>query len=533
MFSPYGFFSANLTLEEDYSSRAGLMSCLSIHCSDCNESSPLETSVKITKRGKSFDVNRRAVYHSMETGTGYEGLDSLCAIMNMPCLSRGAYYKQVERILEAQEDEARQEVKNAGQRLRKLIADENEESESDAVLDAAVSFDGTWAKRGFTSLTGVVFAISVDTGEVLDYHVLSKACQKCASKEAQCNGDEEQFDEWRREHVASGQCDINFTGSSPAMESEGAAIIWNRSVELHNLRYKWMVSDGDSKAFKTVENAYGEECKVIKLDCVGHVQKRMGKHLMNLKNCTKGKLNDGKPVGGQGRLTEGKVKQLQKYYGLAIRQNTLQKANPTDREVDVAVYTMKKNIVAILNHCVKSSDAAKQHRFCPAGNNSWCKWQQDLATGTTTYKGDDCLPEVFLELLRPTFMTLSDSKLLERCVRGATQNPNESINCLVWVRAPKHKHHGAKIIRFAAAAAVCHFHGGAGSRNRVMERLSIPGGTHTDHTFSLKDRKRLQKADKKATTKEKKRRQGQQLLRTRREEALREMEGVTYEAGGF
>ena len=76
-------------------------------------------------------------------------------------------------------------------------------------------------------------------------------------------------------------------------------------------------------------------------------------------------------------------------------------------------------------------------------------------------------------------------------------------------------------------------HGGAGSRNRVMERLSIPGGTHTDHTFSLKDRKRLQKADKKATTKEKKCRQGQQLLRTRREEALREMEGVTYEAGGF
>jgi hypothetical protein len=37
------------------------------------------------------------------------------------------------------------------------------------VIDAAVSFDGTWAKRGFTSLTGVVFVTSVDTGEVLDY----------------------------------------------------------------------------------------------------------------------------------------------------------------------------------------------------------------------------------------------------------------------------------------------------------------------------------------------------------------------------
>jgi len=43
------------------------------------------------------------------------------------------------------------------------------------VVDAAVSINSTWAKRGFTSLTGIVFVVSVDTGEVLDYHVLSKA----------------------------------------------------------------------------------------------------------------------------------------------------------------------------------------------------------------------------------------------------------------------------------------------------------------------------------------------------------------------
>ena len=47
----------------------------------------------------------------------------------------------------------------------------------ETVLDIAVSFDGTWAKRGHTSLFGMVFAISVDTGEVLDYHVLSKFCK--------------------------------------------------------------------------------------------------------------------------------------------------------------------------------------------------------------------------------------------------------------------------------------------------------------------------------------------------------------------
>ena len=66
-----------------------------------------------------------------------------------------------------------------------------------------------------------------------------------------------------------------------------------------------------------------------------------------------------------------------------------------------------------------------------------------------------------------------------------------------------------------------------------MERLSIPGGGCTRKAAHAKDSKRLTKSDLQATQKEKRRRQGEQLLRTRREEALREAEGVTYEPGGF
>ena len=49
----------------------------------------------------------------------------------------------------------------------------------------------------------------------------------------------------------------------------------------------------------------------------------------------------------------------------------------------------------------------------------------------------------------------------------------------------------------------------------------------------MKDEKILRKSDFQATQKEMKRRQGQQLLRFQREEALRTAEGITYEAGGF
>jgi len=73
----------------------------------------------------------------------------------------------------------------------------------------------------------------------------------------------------------------------------------------------------------------------------------MGKHLLNLKAKTKGKVADGKPIGGRGRLSDERIKQIQRYYGLAIRQNTLSTPNPSDREVNVAVYTMKKNITSV------------------------------------------------------------------------------------------------------------------------------------------------------------------------------------------
>ena len=65
------FNSGNLTIEENSSSRAGLKSDLSIHCCACDESTPWQTS-NIAKKGKSFDVNRRAVYHAIESGTGFE-----------------------------------------------------------------------------------------------------------------------------------------------------------------------------------------------------------------------------------------------------------------------------------------------------------------------------------------------------------------------------------------------------------------------------------------------------------------------------
>lgn len=114
-------------MEEDKIGRAGLMSKLSVTCSSCNETSSLPTSTNATVQGKSYDINRRAVYHSIETGGGYEGLASFCRIMNMPCMTKNAYLQQLENIMGVLEEETRNKMKRAGQRLRQNISGENQE----------------------------------------------------------------------------------------------------------------------------------------------------------------------------------------------------------------------------------------------------------------------------------------------------------------------------------------------------------------------------------------------------------------------
>lgn len=60
----------------------------------------------------------------------------------------------------------------------------------------------------------------------------------------------------------------------------------------------------------------GPDTVLTKLECVGHVQKRLGTALRkhNQKLGSK-KLIDGKTIGGIRRLTDKKIDKLQVYYG--------------------------------------------------------------------------------------------------------------------------------------------------------------------------------------------------------------------------
>ena len=78
---------------------------------------------------------------------------------------------------------------------------------------------------------------------------------------------------------------------------------------------------------------------------------------------------------------------------------------------------------------------------------------------------------------------------------------------MVWVRAPKHKWHGAKRIRIALTSAILRFNVGAGAREDVVKTVNIRKTTAVQAGSKRKDITRVKSAIRKSTDTHKRARQ--------------------------
>lgn len=331
-----------------------------------------------------------------ELGHGREAMADFCTIFNMPPpVTSGNWSLHNHAIRKNAEDILQKECVDAGNRLRQMISKEDNNAAEDDVLDIPVSYDGTWQHRGFSSAHGVGVVMSIDTGEVLDSLVLSKSCVSC-NRMKNKDPDSDDYMIWEYDHFEGGNCEKNYEGPSSGMEQEAARVMWERSIELHKFRYVQMLCDGDSKSLNDLNNEYKPygDVKIEKLDCVNHIQKRMGKGLRALRSKSK------VIKGGSGGLTDIMIKKLGDYYRAAIMANT---TDSREREaMDTAEANMKKEIMGSLYHNIQhpTNQQAEQHQYC---NVRWCKWLQDAQDGTTKYKNVKRLPFSYLAKMKPLY----------------------------------------------------------------------------------------------------------------------------------
>jgi hypothetical protein len=448
-----------------------------------------------------YDVNIRFVYALRCIGIGQETGELFAGVMNLPKPSKFAKYNKillpiakmvcVEAMKEAVEETVRQ---NDGNR------------------DITCAFDGTWQRRGFSSLNGVVTAMSITTGQVLDVQVMSKYCQ-CKT---------------RLENKHSNSCIANFSGTSGGMEVEGVKKMFERSKVNYDVRYKYYLGDGDCKGYDTVcaLQPYGPDFKIEKKECVGHVQKRMGKRLRDFKKKNSHKiLADGKTIGGKGRLTGHAIDKIQIFYGIAIRRNA-----------SLGVRAMKTAIWAEFCH-LGSTDEEPMHQLCPTGENSWCKYQLAKEKKEPYNHSDHThLPPAVLNEIKPIFKDLSNPTLLAKCAHGGTQNMSESLNNVIWSHVPKKVFVRLSTLQLGVYNAIAQYNKGNVSKCLMFKLMGLAAGENCVRAMKLLDARRVWKAEKAIQEFQKKCRQQRNLKRKKLEDDYEENEdpdNPSYSAGHY
>ena len=391
----------------------------------------------------------------------------------------------------------------------------------DEVVDVVVTVDGTWQKRGRTSLFGIVVAIAWKTGQVLAWEVLSKHCMACKLRESM---DLEEYEGWYEGHKE--ECECNYKGSSNGMEIAGVKAIWLRSVKDLKLRYTTYIGDGDAATFAclTKLKPYGEDVEIIKHECVGHIQKRMGTALRKLKKS--GIVDEnGQLVKFKCRLTNNAITALNVYYGGAIRNNK--------DDIDGMVQAIDASFLHSM-----STDEHPMHMKCPEHNPpdkiSWCRFKVAAYENSTPEPHNPLLPRDLAKYVRPVYQRLANRDLLERCTLGATQNQNESFNNVIWLRASKTQFLGLPTVELAASTAVLDFNEGKEvGMKKLFAHLGMEFTARAHAFFKHEDQLRLYKSQKKASEVQKKRRKYKAREKVAAEETAIAEEGPTYGPGEF
>lgn len=449
----------------------GLAVKLMLVCTNCGEKASVWSSPRVNgdKKVNPFAINILAARAMQATGNRQTALNDIFAVMNVS--HRGLHTKtwqayQKIKLTPAAARAAEKQEKESAESVRKLYRELNMDNPG----NIAVSFDGTWMTRGHSSHIGVGAVIELFSGLVLDHVVLSNFCAGCERGPKPQDND---YEEWKASHI----CQKNTEKKSGEMEVEAGLILFRRSWEKRQLRYTTVLSDGDSRTFLALKEAevYGY-IDIEKEECVNHVQKRMGTALRNL---LKHKGCDSKPLGGKGRLTGDLVNKLGSYYGWSIKSHSGD------------VEAMQKAVMATFYH-VTSNDKQSNHSLCPTGPDSWCRQNAAEAKGEPAPPHRYNLPDHVVKALLPIYERLSDKKLLQRCVRGKTQNSNESLHSMIWELAPKDKHASLFSIEAAVAEAVMNFNAGRERTSAaILHELSMNPGQRSTKRMHEKDKRRL------------------------------------------
>ena len=103
--------------------------------------------------------------------------------------------------------------------------------------------------------------------------------------------------------------------------------------------------------------------------------------------------------------------------------------------------------------------------------------------------------------LDPIFKRSSDDELLARCLKGLTQNQNESVTAQLWSRCPKITFTGPRRVQIAVCETVSVFNTGSASKAKIMGLCGVSPGANMLKALRKEDEVRVKSAAQKISQK--------------------------------
>ena len=107
-----------------------------------------------------------------------------------------------------------------------------------------------------------------------------------------------------------------------------------------------------------------------------------------------------------------------------------------------------------------------------------------------------------MEVVKPIFEALTRDELLDRCLEGATQNQNESLNSVIWSFLSKETFAGLSSVETACAMAVSPFDDGAHTVSSIMLKCGLNPGQYCYEGMEKEDSTRVYHSKKKSRKEE-------------------------------
>ena len=174
-------------------------------------------------------------------------------------------------------------------------------------------------------------------------------------------------------------------------------------------------------------------------------------------------------------LADAVIDKLQNYFGMALCANT---GGTVQKMADAIWFSFLH---------VSSNKKHQYHSLC---EKTWCQYRRDEANSTNLFQHGPGLPNEVVALVKHIYKNLIKHEELGKCLHGKTQNQNESLNALIWKRAPMNVYLSLEKIRFAVYDAVAVLSDGRQGSLNVLKGVSVKPGYYTTELCCMLNVKR-------------------------------------------